>query len=91
MKRVILGKTGIEISNVGLGGIPVQRITPEKTRELLEELAERGINYIDTARGYTVSEASGTGAGRNAGSVCAGDQEYVPGQRTYGGGYQDKP
>ena len=57
MKRVILGKTGIEISNVGLGGIPVQRITPEKTRELLEELAERGINYIDTARGYTVSEA----------------------------------
>ena len=48
MKRVILGKTGIEISNVGLGGIPVQRITPEKTRELLEELAERGINYIDT-------------------------------------------
>lgn len=57
MKRVILGKTGLEISRVGLGGIPVQRITPEKTRELLEELAERGINYIDTARGYTVSEA----------------------------------
>lgn len=56
MKRVILGKTGLSVSKMGLGGIPVQRITPKETRRLLEEMVKKGVNYIDTARGYTVSE-----------------------------------
>ena len=56
MKYRTLGKTGLNVSVVGLGGIPVQRITPEKTRELLERLVQLGVNFIDTARGYTVSE-----------------------------------
>lgn len=51
-----LGKTGLTISRMGFGGIPIQRIDAEGTRKLLHEMAERGINYIDTARGYTVSE-----------------------------------
>lgn len=56
MEYRILGKTGLEISRMGFGGIPIQRIDAEGTRKLLHEMAERGINYIDTARGYTVSE-----------------------------------
>ncbi len=56
MENVLLGKTGLQVSKMGLGGIPVQRITPEKTRDLVKAMAEKGINYIDTARGYTVSE-----------------------------------
>lgn len=28
----------------------------QRTRKLLHEMADKGINYIDTARGYTVSE-----------------------------------
>ena len=56
MENVLLGKTGLQVSKMGLGGIPVQRITPEKTKELLKAMAAKGINYIDTARGYTVSE-----------------------------------
>lgn len=56
MEYRVLGKTGIKISKLGLGGIPVQRIDPEGTRKLVHSLAEKGINYIDTARGYTVSE-----------------------------------
>lgn len=51
-----LGKTGITISRMGFGGIPIQRIDAEGTRKLLHEMADKGINYIDTARGYTVSE-----------------------------------
>lgn len=52
-----LGKTGLKISRMGLGGIPIQRIDVPKTRELLREMVRNKINYIDTARGYTVSEA----------------------------------
>lgn len=51
-----LGKTGLRVSRMGFGGIPIQRINKEGTRCLLREMAERGVNYIDTARGYTVSE-----------------------------------
>lgn len=51
-----LGKTGLKISRMGFGGIPIQRIDQEGTRELIKKAAEMGINYIDTARGYTVSE-----------------------------------
>lgn len=51
-----LGKTGLTVSRMGFGGIPIQRIDPEGTRELMHLLKESGINYIDTARGYTVSE-----------------------------------
>ena len=51
-----LGKTGLTISRMGVGGIPIQRIDAEGTRKLLHEMADKGINYIDTARGYTVSE-----------------------------------
>ena len=41
---------------MGLGGIPIQKIDAEGTKTLLHKLADRGVNYIDTARGYTVSE-----------------------------------
>jgi len=52
----ILGKTGLKVSRMGFGGIPIQRIDAEGTRPLIRQLLEAGVNYIDTARGYTVSE-----------------------------------
>ena len=51
-----LGKTGLKISRLGFGGIPIQKINAEETKKLLHYLTEQGVNYIDTARGYTVSE-----------------------------------
>jgi predicted aldo/keto reductase-like oxidoreductase len=56
MEYRILGKTGLKISRLGFGGIPIQRIDAEGTKNLMLRLKEAGINYIDTARGYTVSE-----------------------------------
>ena len=56
MEYRVLGKTGLQISRIGLGGIPIQRIDAEGTRTLLHQLMDAGVNYIDTARGYTVSE-----------------------------------
>ena len=51
-----LGKTGLRISAMGFGGIPIQRTDAEGTKVLMHKLMEAGVNYIDTARGYTVSE-----------------------------------
>lgn len=56
MEYRILGKTGLKISRMGFGGIPIQKIDEEGTRKLLHEMMEMGVNYIDSARGYTVSE-----------------------------------
>lgn len=51
-----LGNTNMKIKRVGFGGIPIQRITQEDTNLVIDELEKNGINFIDTARGYTVSE-----------------------------------
>ena len=56
MEYRILGKTGLKISALGFGGIPIQRIDAQGTKQLLQQMQNAGINYIDTARGYTVSE-----------------------------------
>ncbi len=56
MEYVRLGKTGLRVSRLGFGGIPIQRVDREKTKALMGLLAQAGVNYIDTARGYTVSE-----------------------------------
>lgn len=56
MQYRVLGKTGLKVSRLGFGGIPIQRIDAEGTKALIHQLAEVGVNFIDTARGYTVSE-----------------------------------
>lgn len=57
MEYVTLGKTGLKISRLGFGGIPIQRTDAATTKELMKVMVEKGITYIDTARGYTVSES----------------------------------
>jgi len=56
MEYTTLGKTGLKISRLGFGGIPIQKVDAKATRTLIEYMERKGINYIDTARGYTVSE-----------------------------------
>lgn len=56
MEYKVLGKTGLQISRLGFGGIPIQKIDADGTRRLIRELIRENVNFIDTARGYTVSE-----------------------------------
>lgn len=56
MEYRVLGKTGLQVSRLGFGGIPIQKIDAEGTKALMQRLAREGVNYVDTARGYTVSE-----------------------------------
>lgn len=56
MDRVILGKTGLEVNKNGFGALPVQRVEKKDAVYLLQKAFYGGINYFDTARGYTDSE-----------------------------------
>lgn len=56
MEYITLGKSGLRISRVGLGGIPIQRTDEDGAKAVMDACEENGINFIDTARGYTVSE-----------------------------------
>ncbi len=57
MHYSILGKTGLRISQVGVGGIPIQRANVSAATELLAAAAAQGVNFLDSARAYSVSEA----------------------------------
>lgn len=58
MKRqATLGKTGIRVTRLGLGGIPIQRVSEREAVETVIHAIERGIDFIDTSRAYTTSEA----------------------------------
>lgn len=57
MKYNILGKTGIKVSVVGFGGIPIQRVSAEDANAIANKALDLSINFFDTARAYTDSEA----------------------------------
>ncbi|MFZ5639328.1 MAG: aldo/keto reductase [Bacillota bacterium] len=51
-----LGRTGLEVSAVSMGGIPVQRVDETVAVQVIDAALEAGINFFDTARAYTDSE-----------------------------------
>ncbi|GAV26269.1 hypothetical protein ciss_22020 [Carboxydothermus islandicus] len=57
MEYRVLGKSGLKVSRLGFGGIPIQRKNIREVRPVLDVLKEGGVNFIDSARAYTVSES----------------------------------
>lgn len=55
-QRIILGKTGLEVKRLGLGGIPIQRVDESEAVKTVRHAVECGVDFIDTARAYTTSE-----------------------------------
>lgn len=51
-----LGRTNIKVFPIAFGGIPIQRIGMEEAVRVIRRAIDLGINFIDTARGYTDSE-----------------------------------
>jgi predicted aldo/keto reductase-like oxidoreductase len=51
-----LGKTNLQVTKLGFGGIPIQRLSEEGAIEVVKKCIDLGINFIDTANGYTTSE-----------------------------------
>ena len=56
MRTVTLGSTGITVNKNGFGALPIQRITDKEAVTLLRKAYDHGIDFFDTARGYTDSE-----------------------------------
>jgi len=56
MQYTRLGKTNLMVSRTAFGAIPIQRISSEDASALLQHAFAQGINFYDTARGYTDSE-----------------------------------
>ena len=57
MNYKTLGKTGLSVSEVGIGGIPIQRADVDAAKALMRAAADMGVNYLDSARAYSVSES----------------------------------
>jgi len=56
MEKRRLGRTGLEVSAISFGALPMQRCTMEEAGPVLQAVLAAGINFIDTARAYTDSE-----------------------------------
>ncbi len=56
MQTRILGRTGLEVSIIGFGGIPIRRPSHEEAVALYRHAMDLGINYFDAARAYTRCE-----------------------------------
>jgi predicted aldo/keto reductase-like oxidoreductase len=52
----VLGRTGLKVYPLGFGGIPIQRVSEDEAIRVVRRCFELGVNYYDTARGYSVSE-----------------------------------
>ena len=56
MATVTLGKTGLVVNKNGFGALPIQRITKEEAAVILKKAYQNGVNFFDTAVGYSDSE-----------------------------------
>lgn len=56
MQKRCLGKTGLDVSIIGFGGIKLPGVDEDMTTEVLNKALDMGINFFDTARGYGDSE-----------------------------------
>jgi predicted aldo/keto reductase-like oxidoreductase len=56
MRRIVIGKTGLEVNRLGFGGIPIQTVDENQAVKTVLHAVNRGVDFIDTSRFYTTSE-----------------------------------
>jgi predicted aldo/keto reductase-like oxidoreductase len=56
LDTVIFGRTGLPVTRVAFGGIPVMRLSRKEGAHLVREVLGLGVNFIDTANMYGDSE-----------------------------------
>lgn len=70
MRMTRLGQTDLQVSSTAFGCLPIQRIDMEAAVQLLQVAKGAGINFFDTARAYSDSEAK-------MGRAFAGQREAI--------------
>lgn len=56
MEYIYNEKLNLKISKIGLGGIPIQKVSQNDAKMVIDECINNGVNYIDSARAYKDSE-----------------------------------
>lgn len=56
MRKIVLGKTNLEVTRPAFGVLPLQRVPMKEAIEILRKAYDSGINYYDSANGYSDSE-----------------------------------
>ena len=50
MEKVRLGKTGLEVSKIGFGAIPIQRLSMDEAVKVVRGCINMGVNFIHFLR-----------------------------------------
>jgi uncharacterized protein len=56
VEKIRLGKTNLEVTKLGFGGIPIQRLNNDDAVAVVKKCLDLGITFFDTANGYSTSE-----------------------------------
>jgi len=56
MTKARLGRTNLEVNKDAFGALPLQRVPLDEAVKILRKALDGGINFFDTARGYSDSE-----------------------------------
>ena len=56
MEKIRLGRTGLQVTRTAFGVLPLQRTEMDLAVKILRKAFDGGINFYDTARGYSDSE-----------------------------------
>ena len=70
MNSVILGRTGLKVSRVGFGGIPIQRLGEAEAVRVVQRCLDLGVTFLDTANAYSTSES-------RIGKAISGRREHL--------------
>jgi predicted aldo/keto reductase-like oxidoreductase len=58
MEKIRLARTGLTVSKLGFGSIPIQRVSDdEEAIAVIQRCLDLGITFLDSANAYTTSEA----------------------------------
>ena len=56
IQKLILGRTGLDVSKLGLGGIQLAKISTDQAIRVVTTGLDLGVTFLETARGYWDSE-----------------------------------
>lgn len=74
LKKMVLGKTDLKVSRVGIGGIPILRVPFDESVKVIQYALDLGVNFIDTANAYTSKKGSSE---ERIGKAISGRREEV--------------
>lgn len=85
MRKLTLGRSGLEVSAVGLGGTQFSKIPAAQVKRIIHAALDEGITFLETAYGYFDSEEKMGPAlrGRRKGLVLA-SKSWVRDGATFG-------